>query len=223
MSEKVSGKVMPIADLRSTALITLGALLISVTARGRELVSFSFLLMTWMVVEGFRGQRSWASMGFRRDNFWQELRRNAALIGMVGAVFQAIFWFTARFVYLPLWDQIQGCLASIQTWIPSLFPLLAFITIETLLEEISFRGFIQNRLASHIRVFPAILVGAFFHTGFHWQFHVNVAATIIDLAFMLADNLVYGWIFARSQSIFIAWVAHLSADLISLSLLLSQT
>jgi membrane protease YdiL (CAAX protease family) len=210
------------ADLRPTLLITLGALLISLTVRKRELASCFFLLTAWTVVEGFRGRRSWASMGFQRDNLWQELKFNAALIGLVGPVFQVFFWFTARFAYPPLWDQILGRLASIWAWIPSLVPLLTLVIIETLLEEIGCRGFVQGRLAHTLGMVPAILIGTFLHTALHWQVHVSIAATLLDLVFVFADNLVYGWIFARSQNIFVAWIAHLFADLVSLTLLLTQ-
>jgi membrane protease YdiL (CAAX protease family) len=209
------------ADLHSTFLITFSALLISLTVRGRELASFSFLLTCWMVVEGFQGRRSWESMGFRREYFWQELRHNAALIGLVGLVFQGIFWVTAQHIYPALWDQILGRLASMQIWVSSLVPLLIFVIIETLLEEIGCRGFVQGRLAHTLGTMPAILIGAVLHTGLHWQVHVRIAATLLDLAFVFADNLVYGWIFARSQNIFTAWIAHLFADLVSLFPLLS--
>jgi membrane protease YdiL (CAAX protease family) len=206
------------ADLRSTLLIASGALLISLTARGRELASFSFLLTAWMVIDGLRRRRSWISMGFRQDNFWQELKRNAALIGMVGVALQVVFWLLAQFVYPPLLDHILGRLASMQAWLPSMVSFLAFVIIETLVEEISCRGFVQGRLAAHVGAFPAILIGAFIHTGLHWQVHVSIAATILDLTFVFADNLIYGWIFTRSQNIFVAWITHLFADLVSLAL-----
>lgn len=212
---------MPKLNPYSTLLIIFFTLMISLSAHGRELASFSFLLTAWIVIEGLRGRSSWVSMGFQKENFWEELKRNAVWIGLVGIGFQTLFWFSARFVYLPLWDQTRERLAGMQAWIPSLILLLVFITMETLLEEIAFRGFIQNRLKAHIGVFPAIIAGALLHTGFHWQVHINTAATLLDLSFVFVDNLVYGWIFARSQNIFVAWIAHLFADLVSLGLLLS--
>jgi membrane protease YdiL (CAAX protease family) len=212
---------MPRADLRSTLLIVSGALLISLIARGRELASFSFLLTAWMVIEGLRGQRSWISMGFRQDNFWQELKRNAALIGMVGVMLQVAFWLLAQFVYPPLLDHILRRLASMQAWLPSMVSFLAFVIIETLVEEIGCRGFVQGRLAAHVGAFPAILIGAFLPTSLHWQVHISIAATLLDLVFVFTDNLIYGWIFARSQNIFLTWITHLFADLISLALVLS--
>jgi membrane protease YdiL (CAAX protease family) len=208
------------SDLNATLWVIGGALLISLFARGRELASFSFLLMVWMIVEGVQGKRSWASMGFRLDNLWIELKRNAALIGVVGVGVQAAFWVTARFLYPPLWDQIQGRLTSMRVWFPSLTLLLTFVILETLLEEASCRGFVQGRLVPHIGTLLAIVLAAILHTGFHWQVHVSLAATIVDLAFVFVDNLIYGWIFARSENIFVAWLPHLLADAVSLAMLL---
>jgi membrane protease YdiL (CAAX protease family) len=210
------------SELRNTLLIAFGALMISLTARGREGGAFSFLITLWVVMECILRRKDWKSMGFRRDNFWQELKCNFWLIAFVGIVVQVVFWLIAEFFYKPLGEQIAGRIAVLQTWIPSLSVLSFFICYQTLAEEIAFRGFIQNRLASAWGIPVAISIGALSFAGFHWQVHARLTATIIDLLFVAFDGAIYGWIFNRSGNIFVTWFAHLLADFTSLGLLIAN-
>jgi len=206
-------------ELRTTVLVASGALVISLLARGREGGAFSFLLTLWVVMEGVRGRYDWVSMGFRLDNTWQELKRNAWLIGFVGIFTQLGFWLVANYLYTPLREQIMGRITSMRVWIPSLALLLVFISYQTLAEEIAFRGFIQGRLAPLWGTPLAISLSALFFAGFHWQVYISLPVTLIDLMFVALDGVIYGWIFARSRKIWVAWLAHLIADLVSLALL----
>jgi membrane protease YdiL (CAAX protease family) len=203
--------------LRSTLLIAGIALAISLAARGRELPSFSLLLVGWTVIEGIRGHRAWSRMGFRLDNLRSELRRNAGLVALGAVVMQIIFWLIARFVYPSLMVQVQARTAVMQAW-PLPF-LLAFIAYETLAEEIALHGFVQGRLVPHTGTVPAILLAALLAGAGHWQVHISPLPALVDVLFVMADASLYGLIYARSGNIWIAWMAHLLADLVSLVLI----
>jgi membrane protease YdiL (CAAX protease family) len=204
------------AGLRPTLLVAGLALLISLTARGRELSSFSLLLVGWTVIEGIRGHRAWPSMGFRLDNLWSELRRNAGLVALVAVVMQIIFWLVARFVHPSLMVQVQARAAAMREWPLPL--LLAFIAYETLAEEIALHGFVQGRLAPYTGTVPAILLAALLFGAGHWRLYIGPLPALADVLFVMADASLYGLVYARSGNIWIAWIAHLLADLVSLAL-----
>ena len=42
----------------------------------------------------------------------------------------------------------------------------------------------------------------------------------VDLALIVVDSIIYGIIFARSNNVFVAWVAHFLADLVGMAFLL---
>jgi membrane protease YdiL (CAAX protease family) len=156
-------------------------------------------------------------MGFRLDNLCSELRRNAGLVALVAVVMQIIFWLVARLVYPSLMVQVQARTAAMRAWPLPL--LLAFIAYETLAEEIALHGFVQGRLAPHTGTMPAILLAALLFGAGHWQVRISPLPALADVLFVMADASLYGLIYARSGNIWIAWMAHLLADLVSLALI----
>jgi membrane protease YdiL (CAAX protease family) len=206
--------------LHTTLLVMGGTLVISLMAHERELSSWCFLLTLLMIAEGVLRHRRWRDMGFKLDTLWSELEHNVFLIFLVGVIMQVGFWLVTRFLYPPLWVLVQERLNLMRVWFPSIPVLFAFIFLETLSEEVGCRGFVQGRLSPYMGMLPALLLANVFFAAGHWQSHVNLPATMLDIMFVALDGVIYGWLYARSGNVFVSWLAHLLADVVGLVLLL---
>lgn len=89
--------------------------------------------------------------------------------------------------------------------------LMVQLLIFALIEEIAWRGFFQRRLQSHLSVLPAIVITSIlFSLG-----HMTSGSLIIvayDLLFIFVNSLIYGFIFSKSNNIWLSTVSHFIAN-----------
>jgi len=143
---------------------------------------------------------------------------------MVLVVFavQCLIVFGSRFLLQSLFERLYGRLAYLMDHFGQAGPTLVFlvlIALATLLEELTFRGLIQERLSwfTHQRI--AVVVSSLLMGLAHMTLGEPVAMAG-DYVQVSVDSTLYGLIYAKSHSVMVAWIAHMAADYVSIALLL---
>jgi uncharacterized protein len=177
----------------------------------------TFLPVVYLLVEKGVRRRPWAALGFQRQNFRQALSANALLIVLVAVVIQvgvaagaAAFW--------------PALLAHIQSRLPlfdpaHLAPFFIIMLLGVLVEEMTYRALFQERLSWFIPTPLAIgLIAVVF--GLLHIAPGDPAIVAADVILVILDGAIYGLIFARGRNIWVAFLAHLLADVVGLAALL---
>jgi membrane protease YdiL (CAAX protease family) len=173
--------------------------------------------LIYLLVERRRVGRSWQEIGFRARAFKRDLFRNWHLILLVAIILQ---------IPLPLFARMKwpALLVHIRERVPFLTPssigmLILTIVVIALVEELIFRGLLQQRLAWYLNGFVAILIASFV---FSLQHLTPGAPTVVaaDLSGVFIDGVVFGWIFERCGNILVSWTAHVAADIVGVVLLI---
>jgi len=94
----------------------------------------------------------------------------------------------------------------------SMLPILMVqLLIFALIEEIAWRGFFQKHLQSHLSVLPAIVItSVLFSLG-----HLSTGPLVIvayDLLFVFVNSLIYGFIFSKTNNVWMSTVSHFIAN-----------
>ena len=92
---------------------------------------------------------------------------------------------------------------------------LITITIGTFLEEIIFRGFIQERLGWFIAGPIAIIISSILFAFMHYS-SGDFNIVIFDIITIFIDSILYGIIYAKTKNIFTSWVAHYLCDIVAI-------
>ncbi len=179
-----------------------------------------FLPVAYILVDRRIRHRSWKELGIVRRGFVKGIVANWHLFIIVALVLQiSIPWGAAFF-----WpDYLQHILSRLP-WSPSagIAAFLSFLlltALSTFLEELVFRGLIQERLSW---VFPqavAVIVVSVLFGIIHWT-PGNPIIVIADISAVIVDGLFYGVIYVRSRSVLVSWIVHFFADIVGLAMLL---
>ncbi len=137
-----------------------------------------------------------------------------------GAIFAAIaagYWFLGRH-----WIDVEFMRDKIEevglgTPMRYLLGALAWITINSLLEEYVWRWFVFTRCETLMPRVPAVLASALFFT-FH---HVIALAVYFDWRITVLGSLgvfvggaTWSWLYLRYRNIWAAYVSHVFADVV---------
>jgi membrane protease YdiL (CAAX protease family) len=93
------------------------------------------------------------------------------------------------------------------------------LVLVTFVEELVYRGFVQERVSHRCGNLIAIVAASLFMALMHWA-PGDPLAVALDLAFVFLDSIMYGLLYARTQSILVSWTAHLGVDLFDIALML---
>jgi membrane protease YdiL (CAAX protease family) len=176
------------------------------------------LVVIYFLVERFLRHRTWTEIGFKPRAFFSDLLANWWLVLLVVFVAQLLPILIAK-------SLLPEYLTHIQERLPldlsgSWGVLLVSLLVGTLAEEIAYRALFQARLAWGLGTPLAVLLVALAFAGMHWT-PGTAAVVFTDLAFVALDGVIYGTIFARSQNIFVAWLAHFLADAVGIALIIA--
>jgi membrane protease YdiL (CAAX protease family) len=180
------------------------------------LLALVFPIVYLFTEKGAR-HRPWKDLGIKRHGFYADFRANWRLLLLVVIVLQVMP--VALFFALP--DGLSHVLGRIPA-VNTLTVAIVLIIVLALREELVFRSLFQERFSWFIGNVPAIVfVSLIFALS-----HLTTGALLVvavDLLFVFLDSVVYGLIFARSHNVLLAWLAHLSADIVGLALLLAAS
>jgi len=173
--------------------------------------------IAYLFAEKWARHRPWKDLGIKRHGFYADFRANWRLFLLVVIVLQVIP-VTLFFVLPEGLSHVLGRIPAVKT----LTVAIALIIVLALREELVFRSLFQERFSWFIGNVPAIVfVSLIFALS-----HLTTGALLVlavDLLFVFLDSVVYGLIFARSDNVLLAWLAHLSADIVGLALLLAAS
>jgi len=205
------------------ALLALYLVTLAVSlAKGQDVFVFAYIMTVVVAVGGPRRHGlPWSSIGVK-GGFLADLRRVWPLAALVAVVFQ--FLPPVLLVAYAAGDE-RELLAQITGRLPvdigsaaglsAIAVLLAAALVLTLVEEIVFRAFLQERMSWYIGTPAAIGVAAVLFGLAH-----AVAATgsgpvvVLDVAGVILDGVFFGLIYARTHNLWVTWATHYAADVV---------
>jgi len=211
------------ADSRvlSELMLVMGMIiLLFLLARGLVWVC-EILSLSYLFLERKIRHRPIESLGWKYHGVLTDLRASLPIIALVAVGIQFGVVFGSRYLLVPLFDRLEGRVSYLQTHFASFAPsmmFLVFVGMATLVEELIFRGFVQERVSWFYGDSFGIVIGSLLISLLHYS-HGELTLVMADLLFVFLDSTLYGLIYKPSRSVLVSWIAHLSADLVGLCLL----
>jgi membrane protease YdiL (CAAX protease family) len=180
-----------------------------------------FLPLAYLFIEKKRTSAPWTEFGIRREGYLNGLKGNWHLILLDVFLIQSIVIVGAS-AYLPSFmEHVYGRMP----WTPDagiivLAGFLGMIISVTFIEELVDRGLIQQRFTTRFGPLVGIVVGSLFMTLMHWA-PGDPFIVFLDLLAVFIDSTIFGFIYWRTQSIFVSWTAHLGVDIFDIVLMLA--
>lgn len=196
-------------------IISLGGILLLPQLR----LIFSLVPIAYLLIERRIRQRTWTDLGFKSKTFWADLRANWFWFLMAGVISQPAWFFAER----ALMPETLRHVAERLPFLPSAGGLLVYIPILAIVllgEELTHRTLIQGRLTPFIGIPAAIGVASLVFGLSHYS-PGPFAIVAMDISSIIFDSILFGIMYARSNNIFVPWVAHLLGDVLGLLLLIS--
>ncbi|MFT9596316.1 CPBP family intramembrane glutamic endopeptidase [Mesobacillus sp.] len=163
--------------------------------------------IVYFFVERKLRNRTKEEVGFRTANFSEKIKESWMLIMFVGVAMQLLYLFSYQNFFPQVLEHVLG---RIPLDFSDLNPLLfLFIALLAFGEEIVFRGLIQARLSKLLPVWGAILAIMHIATG-------ETSVVVVDLMSVFIDSVLFGIIFAKTRSIYIATLTHILANTVAL-------
>ncbi|MFN8442844.1 MAG: CPBP family intramembrane glutamic endopeptidase [Caldilineaceae bacterium] len=171
-----------------------------------------FLLLIYILTDGWLRHRTWADYGFARRSIPDGIRNTLGWSLLVVFGTQAIFVF-GEYFFLP--DVFQHIFARLPVDMRAMnASVVITLVIGTFLEELIFRALFQNRLAILVSPATAISITALTFALAHYS-PGPVLVVFVDLLSVFIDGLLYGVIYQRSKNIFVSWIPHFLADVVA--------
>ncbi|MDH5439941.1 MAG: CPBP family intramembrane metalloprotease [Candidatus Bathyarchaeota archaeon] len=182
---------------------------------------YEILSLSYLLIERRIRHRKLEDLGIKNQGIKADLKRNLPIIILVAVVIQFAVIIGSYWLWLPLFLRLEDRVAYLEEHFSSFAPsilFLIFIGAATLVEEIIFRGFVQERIGWFQNGFIGIVIGSLLMSIFHYS-PGELSVVLVDLFFVFLDSSLYGLIYVRSRNVLVSWTAHLSADLVGLCLL----
>jgi uncharacterized protein len=179
----------------------------------------SCIPIVFFLIERKIRHRSWADVGFNINNTLINLRENRYLIIFAAIILPMLTFFIAKY-FKP--EYITYVKSRLPLNINAIITSVITIAIGTFLEEIIFRGFIQERIGWFTGAPIAIVIASILFALMHIS-KGSFDIIAIDLAGIFIDSLFFGIIFLNTNNIFASWISHFLSDLTGLLCLLIFT
>ena len=178
---------------------------------------FYFLPIGYLLVELKLRHRSWSDLGIKRG-FLKDLRANWSLFVIVVVILQVVVSVLLKFFWPDLLAQISGRISSLPTG-GAIVGTVILIIIGTLIEELTFRSFFQERLGWFIGMLLSILLVSILFALAHIT-NGNPLLVGADIILVFLDSILYGLIFSRSRNVTVSWFTHMVADIVGFAMIL---
>ena len=172
------------------------------------------LPIAYLLIERRLRNRPWGELGFDTRGIAPSLTVNWFLILIVLGV-QVAVALLARTLWPAFLTHIESRLPLFDS--TQLIPFLGMLVWTTLGEEMAFRSLFQERLSWFIRTPIAILAVSVVFGLMHWA-QGDPLVAIVDVALVVLDSILYGIVFSRGKNVYVAWLAHLLADVVAVIL-----
>jgi membrane protease YdiL (CAAX protease family) len=206
-----------IAELALVLLVTFALnFLMPPTFKGLVL----FLPVAYVLIERHFRHRSWKELGIVRQGILKGIAANWHLFIIVGVVLQITIPWVATFFWPDYLQHILSRLpGSPSAGIAAFLAFLMLTALSTFIEELVFRGLVQERLSWFFLQAIAIAAASVLFGIIHWA-PGDPLVVSADVSTVVLDGIFYGAIYARSRSVLVSWTAHFLADIVGLAMLL---
>jgi uncharacterized protein len=189
-------------------VLVLGATLVN---NGLATVA-SLLAIVYLLTERQLRHRVWAELGLSWRTIGTSLRQNWHLLLLVSVVIQFVVVRAAQILWPALLAHIT---ARLPFDISQLLAFLPLILFATLIEELVYRAFFQERLSWFVP-WPVALGAVTLMFGLVHYSAGPFAIVLADILLVMVDSVLYGLIFARGRNVWVAWLAHCLADVMAI-------
>jgi membrane protease YdiL (CAAX protease family) len=173
--------------------------------------------MVYVLRERRIQKRPWEEIGIKLRGFKKDFLNNWYLILIVAIVLQFPIALAGKYFWPDLLKHISDRIPLLNS--SSIGYLILIIIVIPFLEELIYRGLLQQRLAWRLNWFVALIIASVVFGLQHFT-PGKPAIVAVDLAGVALDGAIYGLIFARCHNVFVSWVAHVAADLVGLAVLI---
>ncbi len=137
------------------------------------------------------------------------------LVHFVSNSFDVLMYLIYKVQHLPDQQAVRFLKAAMESPFSFVLALISIIILAPLLEEVLFRGFLQNFLKKYLGVIGSICITAFIFALFHYSpvqrlGNFSVVGSLFVLAFFL------GFIYERQQNLISSIVLHATFNFISI-------
>jgi membrane protease YdiL (CAAX protease family) len=175
--------------------------------------------IVYILVDSVRRGRRKEDLGLKKESLISDLQKNASLVILVVIVIQSVIILESLMLFPPYLQYIRTHRAwSIDMSFGAFIPMLFSIPLTTMLEEVVFRGLVQERLSWFFNKRTSLIIASFLFAAIHWT-PDDPFIILIDLIAIAAGGIVYGLIYMRCRNVYIAWFAHMFSDLHGIFLL----
>lgn len=183
---------------------------------GFKIVSV-FLPIAYLLVERRLRNRPWAELGFDARGTRSALTANWFLILLDVLVIQVTVALLAKALWPAFLIHVESRIPLLDTTQP--VALLGMLLVTTLGEEMTYRSLFQERLSWFIKTPISIVVVSVIFGLMHWS-EGNLVVTIVDVALVTLDSIIFGLIFSRGRNLYVAWLTHFLVDVVGVALLI---
>ncbi|MFT4414752.1 lysostaphin resistance A-like protein [Fredinandcohnia humi] len=155
--------------------------------------------------------------GFNFKSLVSDIKKSWAFIILVSAILQVFYFFIFN-TYVP--EMVEHLKERVSILDNLDVVLVISIFLFALGEEITFRGLFQNRLNWVMKPAYAILITSFLFTIIHFS-KGEPLIVALDLTTVFLDSIIYGYIYYKTNNIYVSWIAHALANIIAAALILS--
>ncbi|MFW9842103.1 MAG: lysostaphin resistance A-like protein [Candidatus Thorarchaeota archaeon] len=175
--------------------------------------------IVYILADSVRHNRRKEDFGLKHESFVSDLHKNASLVVLGVIVIQSTIVLGSLILFPPYLQYIITNRAWSINMSFGMFVFMLFsIPLTTMLEEVIFRGLVQERLGWFFNKKASLTIASFLFAAIHW-IPDDVFIILIDLIAIAAGGFVYGIIYMRCRNVYIAWFAHMFSDLYGIVLL----
>lgn len=165
-----------------------------------------------IILSGFK------NMGINFSTITKGIVDNIGYIILVSIIIQSIYILFSK-LFLPEYIEFLKNRLPVLINTSQLVNLLISLFIGTFIEEMIYRGVLQNKLCNTISPFVSIILISLLFAFMHYA-KGNFNIQSFDLIGVFIDSIIYGLIFFNTNNLFVSWIAHFSSDVIASILIL---
>jgi membrane protease YdiL (CAAX protease family) len=205
--------------LIETILVWIISFLFSIVTIGVVSALAQIVPIVYLCIEKYIRNRTWNEIGFKFRNTMSDIKDSWPWIITVVIVFQMLIVLIGKFLLPDFIVHVRERLPMIIS--PStIISIIITLSIGTFLEEVIYRGFLQERLSWHIKPIFAMLITSIIFGFMHYSKGSPLIVSF-DIFGIIIDSIVYGIIFNKTKNIFASWITHYLADVVGVILILA--
>jgi membrane protease YdiL (CAAX protease family) len=175
------------------------------------------LPIAYLLIERRLRNRPWAELGFDVRGIGSSLAANWLPILLVVLVLQTAITLLAKAFWPAFLTHVESRIPLFDTTQPVW--LLGMLLLTTLGEEMTFRSLFQERLSWSTKTSIALVVVSLLFGLMHWS-QGGLVMTLVDVALVTLDSIIFGLIFSRGKNLYVTWLTHLLVDVAGVALLI---